>query len=264
MTHRMTRNLITILSLLAALSLQVACTSDGGGTAGTGGATGLGGTLGGSPGGTTGGQDLTAGSGTPRPCTASDTVVAPANGLIADFADPDGGINIVGDGILAYPIGSASAPTYATTDGNLHITLDRPATSAPQYLGVVFASRKNCVDATAFTGVQFTISGSFSGCTMKYYANDDAHQDDTTGASHASGPAGSYPPQTVITANQITPIPRTMKMPFSGQSGGSPATPVDRSRLIIVGGWQFDVDASTSSTPGSCIADLTIDDVKFY
>jgi hypothetical protein len=133
----------------------------------------------------------------------------------------------------------------------------------PQYLGVVVAGRENCIDATAFSGVQFSISGSFSGCAMKYYANDDAHQDDTTGAAHASGPAGSYPPQTVITANQLTSTAQIFRMPFSGQLGGSPATPVDPARLIIVG-WQFDVDASTSSTPGSCIADLTIDDVKFY
>jgi hypothetical protein len=164
---------------------------------------------------------------------------------------------------VAYPVGSTTAPTYTTTGGSLHITLDRPAISVPQYLGVVVGVRGKCIDATAFIGVQFTISGSFSGCTMQYYASDDAHQDDTTGAPYASGPAGSYPPQTAITANQITSIPRTMKMDFSGQLGGSPATPIDRAKLIVVA-WQFTVDASASSTPSSCIADLTIDDVRFY
>jgi hypothetical protein len=265
MTHRTIGKVVTVFALLAALGLQAACASDSGSTeAGSGGAPGLGGTLGGGSGGTTGGQDMTVGGGTPRPCTASETIVAPANGLIADFTEPDGGINVVGGGILAYPVGSTTAPTYTTSGGSLHITLDRPATSAPQYLGVVLAGHNRCVDATAFTGVQFTISGSFSGCTMHYYANDDAHQDVTSGAPRASGPEGSYPPQTAIPANEITAMPRTMKMPFSGQSGGSPATPVDPARLIIVGGWQFDVDASTSSVPGSCMADLTIDDVRFY
>ena len=223
----------------------------------------MGGTFGGGSGATAGDQPLTVGSGTPRPCTAAETVVAPADGLIADFTDPDGGTNLVGGGILAYPIGSTTAPTYTTTGGSLHITVDRPATSVPQYLGVVVASRENCIDARAFTGVQFTISGSFSGCTMLFYANDDAHQDDTTGATHASGPAGSYPPQTAITASQITPIPHAMTMPFIGQSGGSPATPIDRARLIHVA-WQFTVDATTSNTQSSCVADLTIDDVRFY
>jgi hypothetical protein len=190
-------------------------------------------------------------------------MVAPADGLIADFTDPDGGISLISTKLLAYPVGSASAPTYSTTGGSLHITLDRPATSGPQYLGVVVASPEKCIDATAFTGVQFTISGSISGCTMQYYAGDDAHQDDTTGAPHASGPAGSSPPQTAIAAKQVTSIPQTMKMPFSGQTGGIPATPVDRARLIHVA-WQFTVNATISNTPASCIADLTIDDVRFY
>src|SRR5664279_3523314 len=256
MTHGTIGKVVSVFALLAALGLQAACTSDSGNTAvGTGGAPGMGGTLGGGSGGTAGGQDLTVGSGTPGPCTASETIVAPTNGLIADFTDPDGGINFVGGGILAYPVGSTTAPTYTTSGGSLHITLDRPTTSAPQYLGVVLAGRNSCVDATAFTGVEFTISGSFSGCTMHYYANDDAHQDVTSGAPRASGPEGSYPPQTVITANQITPTPKTMKMPFSGQSGGSPATPIDPARLIVVGGWQFDVDATMSNEQGSCIAD---------
>jgi len=259
MTHRTTNHLV-ILSLLAALGQQAACASNSGGQAGTGGALGVGGTSGGGSGGTAGGSIV---PGTPRPCTASETIVAPADGLIADFTDPDGGANI-GGVLVAYPAGSTTAPTYTTAGGSLHITVDRPATSVPQYLGVVVGVRGKCIDATAFIGVQFTISGSFLGCTMRFYANDDAHQDDTTGAPHASGPEGSSPPQTVITANQITSIPRTMKMDFSGQSGGSPSTPVDRARLIIEGGWQFNVDASTSSAPSSCIADLIIDDVRFY
>lgn len=264
MSHRTAYNVATILPLFAAIGLQAACSSDSDGMAGAGGTPGMGGSSGAGSGGTPGGDALEASTGTPRPCTAAETIVAPTGGLIADFTDSDGGINVEGGGILAYPVGSTTAPTYTTSGGSLHITLERPVTSVPQYLGVVLASRTLCVDATAFTGVQFTMGGSFSGCTMKYYANDDAHQDDTTGAPHASGPEGSYPPQTVIAASQITLTPRTMKMPFSGQSDGSPATPVDPARLIIVGGWQFDVDPSTSSTPSSCVADLTIDDVRFY
>jgi len=260
MTHRTTSNLV-ILSLLATLGLLAACASDSGNSAGAGGTPGTVGAGAGGSGGTAGDEPFTVG--TPRPCTVPKTVVAPVDGLIADFTDPDGGTNFLGGGILAYPVGSTTAPTYTTTGGSLHITVDRPATSVPQYLGVVVANRENCIDASAFIGVQFTISGSFSGCTMQFYANDDAHQDDTTGATHASGPAGSYPPQTAIMANQITSIPRTMTMPFSGQSGGSPATPINRARLIHVA-WQFTVDAITSGTPSSCIVDLTIDDVRFY
>lgn len=259
MTHRTTNSLV-LLSLLAALGLQAACASDSGSTTGTGGTPGMG--TGGS-GGAPGNEPLTAGSGKPRPCTASDTVLAPADGLIADFSDPAGGINFADSQILTYPIGSTSAPTYTSASGALHITVNRVATSQPQYLGVVLATSKNCIDATAFTGVQFSISGSFSGCTMQYDANDDVHQDDTTGAPHASGVAGSYPPQTMIPSTEVTSTAQVLKMPFSDQVGGSPATPLDRARLILVA-WQFTVDATTSSTPSSCLADLTIDDVRFY
>src|SRR5664279_1614782 len=100
MTHRTISDLVTILSLLAALGLQAACASDGGSAAGTGGAPEMGSALGGGSGGTAGSEPLTVGSGTPRPCTASETVVAPADGLIADFTAPDGGVNFVSGGIL--------------------------------------------------------------------------------------------------------------------------------------------------------------------
>jgi hypothetical protein len=263
MTHKAIDQVVTILSLFAPVGLQAACASDSGSSAGTGGAPGMGGTLGGNSGGTAGSQPLIVGSGTPRPCTASETVVAPADGLIADFKDPDVGINFVGGHMLAYPIGSPTAPNYTTVGGSLHITLNRPATSVPQYLGVIVGAEPKCVDATAFDGVQFLISGSLSGCTMRYYANDDAHQDDTTGALHASGPAGSYPPQTTIRPSQVTSTAQILRMPFDGQSGGSPATPVDPARLIFFG-WQFDVDASSSGAQAPCIADLTIDDVRLY
>ena len=258
-----TYNVATILPLLAALGLQPACGSDSGGKPSTGGAPGTGGALGGGSGGTPGGQDLAVASGTPRPCTAAETAVAPTDGFITSFTVPDGGTGIAGVEFLAYPIGNAAAPAYATTDGRLHIVVNTPATSEPQYLGVVVGFASGCMNATAFTGVKFSISGSFSGCTLGYYTNDDAHQDDTSGAPHASGPAGSYPPQTAIAANQVTSTQRVLKMPFSGQSGGSPSTPIDPTRLIFLA-WQFDVNASAGSTPSACLADLLIDDVAFY
>ncbi len=258
MTDRHANSLV-FLPLLAALGLHAACASDKDPATGTGGAPGIGSSLGG--GGTSGNQPSTVGSGTPRPCKPSETIVAPADGLIADFANADG--NSVDSRILTYPIGSASAPSYTTASGALHITLDRPATSVPQYLGVVLQTGPSCMDATAFHGVQFSISGSFSGCSMQFYANDDAHQDDTTGAPHASGPAGSYPPQAPLTSQQVTSTAQILQMPFSDQVGGNPPTPIDRARLIMVA-WQFTVDATTGTAPSSCVADLVIDDVRFY
>src|SRR5450755_2490239 len=135
-----------------------------------------------------GGGDGGAEAGAAQDCTPSDTSVAPTDGLIADFKDPDGGIEIMG-GLFAYSasgLNGQGAPSNAVAGGALHITENAPATSDPQYVGT-FLYFAGCVDASAFSGVQFSISGSFSGCTMQVFSNDAEHQDATTGAPFATG-----------------------------------------------------------------------------
>ena len=180
-----------------------------------------------------------------------------------------GAIEIMG-GIVAYgggAVGGVGAPTYTTTGGTLGITENAAATSAPQYLGVVVYFN-NCIDASAFAGVQFTISGSFSGCTMQYSTDDSAHGDSTlpTPNPHATGPAGSYSLQAPLTAAQVTSTPTIVSMPFTGAgapSGGSPdGIALDPTRLDSVS-WQFTVAAAAAGA-APCTANLTIDDVKFY
>ena len=265
---------IRVMTVLASLGLLAACATENDNAASTGGATGMGGATGtggasgagganvGTGTATTGGG-LNAGGGVGLDCTAADTMTAPAGGLIADFGDADGGVNTLAARFLAFPIGSTSAPTYTTTNGALHITVNTPATADSQYLGVVIAFGYTCVDATAFSGVQFSISGSFSGCEMRYATCDVEHQDVTSGARHATGPAGAYQPQYGIAANQVTSTVNTLKVPFSGQSGGSPATPIDQSKLILAL-WQFDIAPAAGTAPSSCVADITVDDVRFY
>jgi hypothetical protein len=119
---------------------------------------------------------------------------------------------------------SARLPTNTVTAGALHITENAPATSVPQYVGT-FLYFNGCVDASAFSGIQFSISGSFSGCTMQVFSNDTAHYDVTTGAQFATGPAGSYAPQASIDASRVSSTPQTLKVAFASQGGGSPPTP---------------------------------------
>jgi hypothetical protein len=199
-------------------------------------------------------------------CTPSSTTVPPASGLIADFTGVDGGPGIAGT-IFPYPDGSASAPTATVSSGALHLTENHAGSSSPQYVGValVFAG---CIDASAFTGVQFTISGAVSGCAMQYATGDVEHQDPVTGAPYAAGGPGSYPPQATIAATEVTAAPQTLKIPFAGNlSFGSPATPVDPKKLILVL-WQLTIPTATGTTQdaaaASCTADLTIDNVTFY
>ena len=202
-----------------------------------------------------------------RPCTPSNTLRAPADGLIADFKDAGGGIEISG-GIVTYAapkvagLGSAS---YTTTGGALAITVNTAPVSKPQFLGVVVAFDK-CIDARAFTGVQFTISGSFSGCSLQFATGDAEHQDMTFASSFATGPAGSYPPQDRIAADEMTATPRIVKAPFAVTDvQGSPAVPLDPSKLISTQ-WQFTVPVAAEGETDNpmCKGSVTVDNVKFY
>jgi hypothetical protein len=197
-------------------------------------------------------------------CTSHNTSLAPSDGLIADFADPDGGIEIMG-GLFAY--GSSAnndgAPNNTVGGGALHITENRLGAADPQYVGT-YLYFEGCVDASAFSGIRFSIRGSFSGCSMQVFSTDSAHQDLTTGDPLATGPAGSYSPQTAITADQLSATSQTLTVGFATQSGGSPATPLDPRTLIGLF-WQFTIPpAAAGSGEPACVADLTIDNVSFF
>lgn len=217
------------------------------------------------------------GAGAAKGCTAANMSTASADGLIADFmaggGAPDaGGIEIMG-GIVTYgggTVGGTGSPTYTTTGGALNITETAAATSTVQYVGVVVYFN-NCIDASAFMGVEFTISGSFSGCTMQYSTADSAHDDSTlsTPNPHATGPTGSYSPQAQLTATRVTSTPMTISMPFNGTgapSGGSPdGLALDTAKLDSVS-WQFTIPAAAPGVTGTpmCVANLAVDNIKFY
>lgn len=204
------------------------------------------------------GSDLLA-----RPCTPDITLSVPSEELLARFAGTQSGPPFARHTLLSYPMGSPMAPDFTLTNGGLHITMNRPALTQNQYLGVVLATEGHCIDATEYSGVTFSISGSFKGCSMHYFSIDEAHQDMTTGALIATGPAGSFAPTIGIAQNQVTPIPKTINAAFSAQSGGNPPTPIDKSKIILFA-WQFEVPASRGTATDPCIADITISNVMFY
>jgi hypothetical protein len=192
-------------------------------------------------------------------CAASNTTVAPADGLIATFMGADGGSDIMGD---VFTVGDP-APTYST-DGALHIVLTAPTTSTAQTLLVV-DHFKDCVDATAFTGVEFSISGSLSGCKLAYFTEDSVHlyDDGSPHATHGTSRAGFHPAFMALADSQVTSVPQTLRVPFAALSAGFPLRPIDETK-ITGAGWVFLIDPSTSGGAPSCVADLTIDDVRFY
>jgi hypothetical protein len=194
--------------------------------------------------------------------------VAPADGLIADFADAAaGGIEIPG-GIVTYAdpkVGGPGSPTYSTSGGALNIRVNVAPAATPQFAGTMVRFN-TCIDASAFAGVRFTIRGAFSGCSLQYATGDVEHEDVSMGAPFATGPIGSYPPQNRIAAEDLTSTPRTIMAPFARTDIlGSPAKPIDATKLIFVL-WQFIVPVATEGESGNekCIGNITIDDIHFY
>jgi hypothetical protein len=257
---------ISIIALIGTLAFGAGCGSSSNGTAATGGTPGIAGIAG-----------IGGSGGASQGCNPSNTSTAPADGLIADFmngtpvADPTGGGSRSLGGIVTFgPPGiiyGPASPTYSVTGGTLNITESAPATSVDQHVGLA-VDFNNCIDASAFTGVQFTISGSFSGCSIGYGTADSEHDDSTFEIPHATGPAGSYLPLAQLTAAQVTSTPMPISMPFNGTgapSYGNPASALDPTKLTEVE-WVFTIPAAAAGDGGTpmCTANLTIDNVKFY
>jgi hypothetical protein len=115
-----------------------------------------------------------------------------------------------------------------------------------------------CVDASKFDGVQFSLGGSLSGCSLVFASVDPEHQ-----YYRVEGP---YPPQLPIAADALTSEARTFKAPFRNPGiQGNPTTPVDGSKLAFL---QWMVIVPVGSIDGSpvppCTGTLAIDDVMFY
>ncbi len=194
----------------------------------------------------------------PRACTSALTESAASDGRIATD-------HLLGS-VVTYPVGDPSAPRVTATGGGLHVTAHAPVTEKAQYVGVMVPFPK-CTDASAFTGVRFSLRGSYKGCSLQYATNDGEHQDRNTAAAYATGGRGAYPPQTQFTSSQITSVAQTVSVPFSGQEDirGNPPLPLDKSKLTGVL-WQFTVSPAGNIEDGTtaCVADIDIDDVKFY
>lgn len=192
-----------------------------------------------------------------RPC-GSDSTRAPSNGIIATF---DGGDEPLEPRTLAFPVGGNVVPHFEFEDGGLHVTAEVPATAEKQYPGIALGFN-GCVDASAFDGVEFSISGSFSGCSLTFASGDAAHQDATTGAPIATGAPGAFQPQTLIAGRMDSSEAVPLRVPFTQQTGGNPDSPIDASELIFML-WQLNVPTGGDDAE-PCLADLRIDDVKFY
>jgi hypothetical protein len=188
-----------------------------------------------------------------RSCTPTNTSIAPANGLLADFsAKPE-------SGVPTKVLTSVPSPTLTSTtaDGMLTIEVHAIPGAKPQILSTELLL-DGCVDASGFSGVEFKLRGTLSGCSLTYASVDPEHQ--------YYRPGGPYPPQKRIAPAELTAEPRTITASFSNpESPGNPATPTDASKLVFL---QWLVIVPVGSDGGEavppCTGTLRIDDVKLY
>ena len=185
-----------------------------------------------------------------------------ADSLIADFSGAAGGVAVSPMG-TAFTYG-APAPTHVVVAGGWHITLTSPGAVHAQYFGVGFTLNgdpegTHCLDASAYTGIRFTVSGTLAGSCIFGYAATDSQHENASVDPRGTGDATAYGPQAGLPSPPASPA--TILMPFSGAgapAGGNPAVPIDKTKLTRVQ-WQFTVPAASS-----CAVDIVIDDVTFY
>ncbi|HVV52309.1 MAG TPA: hypothetical protein VHO06_21760 [Polyangia bacterium] len=245
---------VGLLSLGLASVGTAGCSSSSGstGTGGSGGAhtSGTGGSSTTGTGGTTGSGG---GGGAASACTP-----APADGVIADFAG-DAGVEIMG-GVTTY--GGNAQPNYTISGGTLNVMENFAATASPQYVGTVLYFN-NCIDASAFSGVEFDFGGTISGCTIQYSSNDVPHDDmGTDKKGTCTLGTACYSPQASITTVSATAA--QVQEPWITTAGGNPSAVLDPKQLTGIQ-WQFTIPAAADGgTASACMANLNISQIKFY
>jgi hypothetical protein len=295
----MTMNLRTgnILAILVVGGGMVACTTQQAspGTGGSGG-TGITGTGGATTAGTGGGGGSTStsavacGSGPYAPVDGVACPPAPASGLITNFTyNPDGGTmqarfgddsTMLSGGESTY----ANSPGTITSDvsgGDWHIMA-----SVANYAGfnlyfddvAVGGMPCNMVDASAFTGISFTIWGTTTGAiTMGVGIVDDTptpHWFASVDAGSVTGPGSCIPtsgsqyyhpgcadPMNAITiASTATSVSsaQTVSLKWTDFTGGACKANVIPSQIVSIY-WQF--PWATGMTPYT--ADIHIDNIAF-
>jgi cytochrome c peroxidase len=177
---------------------------------------------------------------------------------------------ILGAGVTgsSYTFAGSSVPPPVLMDsgagsggiGTLHFQVSIPGPSTTDSyagFGVGFGS-PNCVDASRYTGIAFTLSGTLDNCVFQAGVAPSEDNDVTYGpaGSCTLGSACVPPFSTAITLP--TTSPPTVMVPFTDMSGGNPLATVDASRLNTV---QWMVSPAGDAP---CTADVTIDRASFY
>jgi hypothetical protein len=195
------------------------------------------------------------------------TSVAPTMALIADFTPVDGGTVInegVPGGTYAYAPNGEPAPSPMISSGAwslMYIGIGLAETAVVNY-GVYFSPPGGaCVDAHAYHGVSFKLSGDITGCTLQVTLADSQKTSHTDDPMRGGCTAATCDPSQKALTLSASPTP--VQLAWGDVSGGAPAGDIDPSRLVSVG-WQLTIPPAADGGSSVCIANVTVDDVMFY
>jgi len=109
-----------------------------------------------------------------------------------------------------------------------------------------------CVDASAYTGVRFTITGDLGTCSLMFGVTPTEQQADEFGGACTAD---------VCTPPFFTPVTTgTSTILFSQLGGNEPAGPIDASRLQNI---QWTLNVPTDGVSAPCSAAFSITDISF-
>jgi hypothetical protein len=217
-----------------------------GGAGGSGGSTGVAGHAG------SGGGSVRVP--TPYPCNGevpNQPLITHFDGFMKDRWVSPGNLD---GGIYIYP------EPLMVKDGEFLRFADKVTTYAG--IGVWFAG---CINASSFTGVRFTVSGSIPpGKMVRMYAisnrDRDIDEDNSVGACLPADPSDTWPtchpPGLILT---VTADATTQTIPWAAFKDGLPSLTTDGSDMLAL---QWSFDWSDGIDPYD--AQLTIDDLEFY
>jgi hypothetical protein len=175
-------------------------------------------------------------------------------------------------GSYSYAATGQTAPTaMATSDGDgIQISggFVPPVTASNNYEGVgLYYNSASCLDATAYTGIEFDFSGTLGGCAIQLGASfsGDAASQGNPGRGTCAGTSSScYGPAYDVTTQALaaTPSSPTVKVPFNLLSAGMPISALDPHTLLTV---QWQLTSPLGATDGGgCSASFTVENVRFY
>jgi hypothetical protein len=202
--------------------------------------------------------------------------------LITDFSDAVAGHNAFGDPDIQFgsepdQLGGGSFTYHApfltepvlslvpTPDGQALAVMANPGVphdSGNAWTGFGFGlgdAERNCLDASRYSGVQFTVAGSLGTCQLMFGVAfsevQDVRLNPATGS--CSGGAACYPP---LSAALVPDAAGIVKVPFASIIfNGMPTNTVDAKAIV---GIQWQLMAPLTGTP--CAASFTLDDVTFF